>query len=97
VHDNIDPTQAVISVGNSVPGLGIGAYVFKPVASGKINADFSRVTADGTVYCFEPSPKTDKHIVLQMPTGSTLLIAGVSGPNCGSGFVMPVGATPFSR
>ncbi|MEI6734282.1 MAG: hypothetical protein WCK94_09920 [Comamonadaceae bacterium] len=97
VHDNVDPTQAVISVGNSVPSLGIGTYVFKPTASGKINADFSRVTADGTVYCFEPSPQADKHIVLQMPTGSTLLIAGVSGSNCGSGFVMPVGATPFSR
>jgi hypothetical protein len=97
VHDNIDPNLAVISIGNSVSSLPIGTYSFTPNANGYVNADFSRVTADGKVYCYEPSPQSSKHIVVQMPNAYTLQIAGVNGSSCGSSFVMPIVATQFTR
>jgi hypothetical protein len=100
VHDNFDPTNAVFSIGNAVTSLPIGGYTFQPIASGTINADFSRVTADGQVYCyqsFQPSNLSNMHIMVQMPNSTTLLIAGVSGSICSSGAVMPSNATRFTR
>jgi len=55
VHNNINPAQAVFSIGTSFTGVETGGYSFTPSASGLVNPDFSRVTADGKVYCFETS------------------------------------------
>lgn len=91
VHDNADPMLGVISMGTSVPSIPVSTYPFTPLPAGKVNADFSRVTADGSIYCYQNSSQTGLlywqnsiHVLVQMPTPTTLRIAGASGATCGS-------------
>lgn len=101
VHDNTDPTVGVISMGTSVPSVPVTAYPFMPVAAGQINADFSRVTADGSVYCYQSGSmfwQNSIHILVQMPTATTLKIVGLPGPACGAANAWSMaGATTFQR
>ncbi|MBI3979950.1 MAG: hypothetical protein HY331_17385 [Chloroflexi bacterium] len=95
VHDYVSPTQPVFSVGNAVKGLPAGIYSFTPEPEGKVNRDFSQVTADGTVYCYDRflSGRTVGGlnlgnprgiILLSMPTAVTLRIEkrGSAGTTC---------------
>ena len=100
VHDNVDPTQGVFSMGTSVPSIPVSTYPFTPLPSGKVNADFNRVTADGSVYCYAViSWSGPLHILVQMPTATTLRIVGVPGATCGSdqGAWSMTGAVQFQR
>ena len=52
VHDNVDPTIPVFSVGTSIPTLSSGVYTFTVAASGTSNRDFGDVSATG-IYCWD--------------------------------------------
>ncbi|MFN8581258.1 MAG: hypothetical protein U0163_09820 [Gemmatimonadaceae bacterium] len=101
VHDNVDPTQAVFSVGTSVPGLSVGTYSFtpSPTAAGHHNVDFGLVTADGAVYCYDTSFPTARRVLVQLVTASRLRIEGASGATCGAGpsWSMSSAAAEYSR
>ncbi len=89
VFDNMETENQVFSVGNSATNAGIpsGAYNFIPKSSGMINRDFSQVTADGLVYCYETNNNRDagnKKILLSMPSAEKLYLEGSSG-SCGIG------------
>lgn len=84
VHDNIDPTTAVFSVGTSIEGLSSGQYSFEPADTGFINRDFDQVSFDGNIYCYEDL--ADGVIVLlQLTTDTSLRIERQSAASCGSG------------
>jgi hypothetical protein len=105
VHDNADPTVGVISMGTSVPSIPVTTYPFTPLPTGKVNADFSRVTADGSIYCFQNSSQQGQfhwqssiHMLVQMPSAATLKIVGVSGATCGDPAAWSMtGASQFQR
>jgi hypothetical protein len=66
VHDNADPTQGTFSVGYSIASLPSGTSMFTPAATGRVNVDFNRITADGNTYCFENTGQFGKrHILVQ--------------------------------
>jgi hypothetical protein len=103
VRDYIDPAQPIISVGVSVPTLSAGLYGFTPASSGKINADFPTVAADGAVRCYDSfiSGKTKGGhnvdwsggvLLISMPDPDSLLIEKVAGTSCAS--VMPATLSP---
>ena len=61
-RDEVDPSQPVFSVGNTVPGLASGTYAFTPRASGLVNRDIP-VQGDP----MGPAPRTTKKpIVLEL-------------------------------
>ncbi len=97
VHNNINTTIGVFSIGNSMTSLGFqsGLYSFDPKNSGLVNLDFEHVRP-GQVYCYETAfgfgslqsqtmPSTV--ILVQLLDNSTLrigLLPGSSG-SCGTG------------
>jgi hypothetical protein len=83
VHDNVNPAQPAFSVGTSVPSVPAGVYLFTPAATGRLNADFDRVTADGNIYCYQLSNSSARHIFVQLVSSNTLKIEGVVGSACG--------------
>jgi hypothetical protein len=102
VHDNVDPTLGAFSVGTSIPDLPSAVYAFTPAASGPKNADFGRVGADGTVYCYDAPERWwgGRHILLRMPTPTTLEIAAAAGATCDAdpaAWTVGGGATRFER
>lgn len=72
IHDNIDPTIGVFSIGTSFPNLGPGVYKFAPKNQGFINRDFSEVKPDGHIYCYEIN--SSKRIILQLLDENSLKI-----------------------
>lgn len=91
-HDNIEPLKGVFSVGTSMSktGLSSGAYYFNPKSSGLVNRDFKYVTADGNVYCYEPSDKFNNQrlpftVIMQLSNPTRLIIEKQDSTNCGSG------------
>lgn len=99
VHDNVDPTEGAFSVGVSIPSLPSTVYLFTPATTGRLNLDFSRVTADGQLYCYEPITTGTRHILLQLTSSTTIRIEGGTGPTCGpsSGWALSAAAVTFSR
>jgi len=98
VHDNIDPAQAVFSVGTSMSasGLSSGTYQFSPQSSGLVNRDFDDITSDGNAYCFEPNYLSGK-IIMQLTNSVTLKIEK-QADSCGSGpWNFTSAATDFER
>jgi len=92
VPDNIDPTQLVFSIGESLKNTGINPerYVFLPNATGNINKEFRTVMADGHIYCYETSlhelsPSNDRKatLLLQLVSDTTLRIGPGSAGTCG--------------
>jgi hypothetical protein len=51
VHENGDPSIAVISVGGGF--YDSGKLSFSPRSNGQTNRDFREITADGNIYCFQ--------------------------------------------
>ncbi|MCH7483558.1 MAG: hypothetical protein IIA90_00240 [Chloroflexi bacterium] len=92
VHDNVDPSLAVFSVGTSMAASGLPAdlYYFDPADSGQVNRDFKDVEANGTLYCYEtrdrfgeaPAPFV---ILLQMTNPTTLRTERLDRTGCGEG------------
>ncbi|MDE1849565.1 MAG: hypothetical protein KGI00_02425 [Candidatus Micrarchaeota archaeon] len=95
IHDDINTSVGVFSIGTSMSasGLQAGAYYFTPSNSGPVNRDFSNVTSDGKVYCYQTKEKIYSNgvlpptetIILQLTTPSRLKIERLSTDNCGSG------------
>jgi len=90
--NNFNHAQQVFSMGNNLQKLGLdtlSVYGFTPTTSGQKNRDFSQVTSDGNVYCYEAanlndSSKTKQAIVIQLTDQTTLRI-GKKGTSCGAG------------
>jgi len=89
VHGNVDPTQGVFSVGDSVTasGLAVGTYYFTPstVAGTHVNPDFADVVP-GDVYCYEGlsnrSGPASMTVLLQMTDPTTLRIEKRAATSC---------------
>jgi hypothetical protein len=87
VFDNVETDEQVFSVGTAAISAGIpsGRYFFTPNSEGKVNRDFSQVTADGTVYCYDTKKDgVAKSILLAMPTAVKLQLKK-SSTACGAG------------
>lgn len=74
VHENVDPTRPIISMGTSVPGFSWGMYTFTPQAAGQLDREFDEVTPDGRVYRYIPFRWFD----LCPPPNTVLLIKMIS-------------------
>ena len=92
VHDNVHPLLGAFSVGTSISGLKPDVYHFDPQTSGRVNLDFSRVTADGNVYCYDSlnhywgEPISPAHsILVQLTSEITLRIGKQDAVECGTG------------
>jgi len=113
VHDYIDPTEPIVSMGTSVAGLAMGLYAFTPQGgSGTLNRDFSAVVPDGRIYCFDAF-KTGTSaggvglaaphgiVLVSLPTATTLKIErqGADGSKCDATttYLFTAGATGFER
>jgi hypothetical protein len=101
-HDNIDPRIGVISVGTSVPSLPPRYWGFTPAATGRVNADFPRVTVDGLTYCYENflnATQPIKHVLVQLISATRVRIEGFAGALCGneSTWAFTAGAREFAR
>lgn len=92
-HDYTDPSQPVIAMGSSVPGMTSGLYSFTTQASGVVNRDFSAVKADGLTYCFDnflsgrtaggmPLGSANGMLLMAMPDAESLKVEFVSGGSC---------------
>lgn len=82
IHEPVDFTQGLFSVGDSVTTLSTGKYEFTPVDSGYVNRDFDQVISDGQVYCYD----TDNGVILmQLTADTTLRIESQELGSCGSG------------
>ena len=74
-HDNVDPTQPVFSVGNSVTGLSSGTYTYTLEATGTEDRDFDDINVVGTTYTFiDIVEDTSLVILLKMLTTTSLQI-----------------------
>ncbi len=52
VHDKIDPSVGVLSIGTSLPEAS-GAHSFTPASSGLVNREFSEISGnDAGIYCY---------------------------------------------
>jgi len=101
IHDNIDPTSAVFSVGTSMETLSYGLYYFSPVDSGLVNRDFSDVTP-GETYCYNTSNRwfssyNEFIILLELTDSTTLRIESQNSTACGDGPWAFTSATVFER
>ncbi len=82
MHDYIDYTEGMFSVGDSISSLASQTYNFTPTNSGYVDRDFDEVTADGQIYCYN----TDgADILLQLTSATTLRIESQALGGCGSG------------
>ena len=102
VHDNVDPRIAVISVGTSIPSLPTRYWGFTPATSGRVNADFPRVTADGLTYCYQTfvgATSPIRHVLIQLISATRVRIEGFTGALCGdpSTWAFTAGAREFAR
>jgi hypothetical protein len=97
VHDNIDPTKAVFSVGTSVSGSGLasGVYSFTP-AGGSYNKDFNTVTVDSGAQCYQAERNGTNTILIQLTSATTLKIEKLDG-NCDSPRSFTGNETEFQR
>ncbi|MBI4162961.1 MAG: hypothetical protein HY513_04720 [Candidatus Aenigmarchaeota archaeon] len=77
VQDNKDSTISVISIGGVFADA--SKVEFKPASSGLVNREFSQVTPDGNIYCYESSTQTSSKIVVQMTSGIEIKIEKQNG------------------
>jgi hypothetical protein len=103
VHDAIDPTRPVFSVGNR-SNLGAGRYFFEVQGSGKVNRDFADVTAGSGVYCYEHltdlngQPQGTGIVLLEAGADGKLRLERLSFSSCGPGpFQFGSAVTTFDR
>jgi len=95
VHDYIEPSQPVFSIGTKVAGVRMGLYSFVPRDTALVNRDFKDVTASGDTYCYEdlragrtagglPLGNLEGVLLVSMPSPTTLMIErqGTSGQVC---------------
>jgi len=94
IDNNVYAPQQTISVGNSLPNGGGQWYIFTTASSGVHPRDFSQVTADGNIYCydtfFDPLGQSIPLIsapiyILQMTSSTTLRFEKQTSVGCGAG------------
>jgi hypothetical protein len=98
VHQNWDPRIGAISIGSSVPGTGPTVLMFAPVQAGRVNLDFSQVSADGNIYCYQFTNSSTR-VFLQLVSAGTLKIQMAGTGACGDPASWSFGGTAvtFSR
>ncbi|MFM7213160.1 MAG: hypothetical protein ACKOYQ_14405 [Actinomycetota bacterium] len=76
VNDNIEPQYQVVSMGAAGLSKGIpsGSWRFIPQQSGQVNRDFSQVTPDGKVYCYDDGLQEAK-MLITMPSAPSCVWA----------------------
>lgn len=94
VPDNIDPTQLVFSIGESLKDIGINPerYVFLPAATGNVNKEFKSVTTDGRIYCYQTKAHSlsssfgdrPRTLLLQLRNETTIRIGSGPSGTCGT-------------
>ena len=99
VHDNVDPAIGAISVGTAIPPLPSRVYRFTPAMSGRVRTDFSLVTADGSIHCYDATDAPDRVILLQLLSATTVRIEGLMQAACGdpATWAFGDGAVDFER
>ena len=107
--DYVDPTQPVMAIGNSIPGLNMGLYSFAPETVGLVNRAFRDVHSDGNTYCYDrflqgqttgglPLTRPNGVVLLTLPTETTLRVQLVAGGSCAAANpVMTGAATAYER
>ena len=83
VHQNWDPTIGAFSIGTQVPGTGAAVFMFTPSSTSRTNRDFSLVTADGNIYCYQLTNYSG-HVFTQLVSNTHVKIEVFSvGATCG--------------
>ena len=85
VNDNIEPQYQVVSMGAAGISKGIpsGTWRFIPQKSGQVNRDFSQVTPDGKVYCYDDGRQEAK-VLITMPSATKLRVGTTTGSCTGA-------------
>ena len=93
--DHIQIGLQIISIGNTASTIPFGIYQFYALNSGLMNRNFSQVTADGKIYCYQtfpPPPPQNAHsmnqtsiLLMQLVNSTTVRIEKISSSSCGSG------------
>jgi hypothetical protein len=98
VHQNWNPGIGAMSIGTSLPGTGPTVLVFAPVQAGRVNLDFSQVSADGNIYCYQFTNSGSRVFLQLVSTGAVKLQLAGSAP-CGDPAAWALGGTAvtFSR
>ena len=80
VNDNIEPQYQVVSMGAAGVSKGIpsGSWRFLPQKSGQVNRDFSQVTPDGKVYCYDDG-RQEMKILITMPSATKVRVGKATG------------------
>ncbi len=92
-HSNFNHTQPVIVMGDSLHGLGFytdAVYNITPQTTGNVNIDFSDVTPNGKIYCYQSYSNNNPSVtplvtIIQLINSNTLKIGRLNGTSCGSG------------
>jgi hypothetical protein len=83
VHQNWDPTIGAFSIGTTVPGTSSNVLMFAALDTGRLNRDFDLVTADGKLYCYEPT-NLSGHVLVQLVGATQLKIElSTAAATCG--------------
>jgi hypothetical protein len=78
VYSNLNSSQPVFSVGNSIQGINSGKYEFPPEKTGQINREFQDITPDDRIYGYYVNI-LEETIIITMPNPSTLWIEVLNG------------------
>ena len=97
-HDNANPGNGALSVGNSLTTATSNVYTFVANPTGLYNRDFATITADGNIYCYQVLQlpggiPTSQLYILQMTSPTTLKIEAFVQVACGGG---PWGFDPWA-
>jgi hypothetical protein len=93
VHDNVRTTWEDISIGVSGPGP-TTYELFQPANSGLFDRDFTQVTDDGKIYCYDTfrdiisgNPQAGLNFIylIQLTSSTTLRIDRQTAASCGAG------------
>lgn len=96
VHDNVDPSVPVLSIGTAIPDL-LGAHAFTAEASGVVNRDPADLSADGTVTCYA-LPGVTGAVLAEMPSATELRVEHQPAADCASPpWALGAGAVDFAR
>lgn len=93
VHDNVDPTRGVLSIGTTFPGA-TGAHRFEPKTSGRVDREPSQVTADGGIYCYS---LTGGAMLFELTGSATLRAEYKDGGDCAAPGGFSGAAVTFQR
>ncbi|TET53996.1 MAG: hypothetical protein E3J64_02650 [Anaerolineales bacterium] len=106
VHDAVDPSVAVFSVGTSIPGLAPRVYRLVAETTGTVNLDFHLVMPSEEVVCYDsfrtmgmaPEDTLPMIILVRLADEAILLIENQDSAGCGSGpWTLSSAAVEFQR